>query len=609
MSVIAGEVSFGRALHEKLEQFEEMKKALFMRGGLEQSSYLNNTVCLIQGVDEDADKSIAVPYFLKLSENKYYCILDGRLSNSEEMCERLRQKGYELRDGSDCEIITAAYAIFGEECLTLLNGVYAFAIWDSAKQELFFARDRLGVRPLFFTTQSGSFIFSSEIKGLLSQPQITAKIDTASILEIMLIGPGRTLGYGIFNGINELLPAQYGVYSRQGLRLKKYWSLAAYEINDNVKQATERVRELVEGSIKEQLSPDEEVCTMLSGGLDSSVITAVVSDIYKKQGARLQTYSVTYTDNDKYFKSSRFQPESDTGYIEIMLNSTGAENEAFEISSKELADALYEAVDARDLPGMADIDSSLLLFCKKIREKHKIALSGECSDEIFGGYPWYRDEKLYNFDGFPWAHSSEFRKSLLKDDYIKDIDCEEYIYSKYRQTVCEAPLSANVTRAENRKKELMKLNLDWFMMTLVDRTDRMCQRCSLDVRVPFCDYRIAEYLYNLKWEYKELKGIEKGILREAFRDLLPEEVLLRKKSPYPKTHNPEYLGIVREKLKELIEDSSAPVFEFLKRDEITKLLNTEIPENFYGQLMTTPQTIAYILQVDYWLRKYNIEIV
>ena len=608
MSVIAGEVNFVKALHEKLEQYEEVKKALSSRGGYEQSSYLNNTVCLIQGGSGKNEDGSPLPYFLKFRENKYFCVYDGRISNKAEMIERLKNAGADPDENSESDIFILSYALFGADCLKYLNGVYAFAVWDVTRQELFFARDRLGVCPFFYTTANGGFIFASEIKGILANEDINAEIDRAALLEIMLIGPGRTLGYGIFNGINELLPAQYGVYSRDGLRLKKYWSLESVEIKDSVKDIIANVRSLVETSITEQAEADEEVCAMLSGGLDSSIITAVVSDIYKKQGCRLHTYSVTYTDNDKFFRSSRFQPESDTKYIELMLNHTGAENELVEISSKQLADSLYEAVDARDLPGMADIDSSLLIFCKAIKEKYNITLSGECSDEIFGGYPWYRDEKLYNCDGFPWAHSTELRRSLLKGDVYDGIDCEEYIYSKYKKTVCDTDLLPSNSRNENRKKELMRLNLDWFMMTLVDRTDRMCQKCALDVRVPYCDYKTVEYLYNIKWEYKDFNGIEKGLLREAFKDILPKEVLLRKKSPYPKTHNPEYLGIVRERLKELIETADAPVFEFLKRDEVAKLLNSEIPQNFYGQLMTTPQTVAYILQIDYWLRKYNIEI-
>lgn len=609
MSVIAGEISFGRALQEKLEQYEEMKKALKSRGNLPQSSYLNNTVCLIQGEDNCKDADNSLPYFLKFQENKYYITYDGRLSNKKELIQKLKQEQIEIKGTDDREIIILLYAVYGVNCLNYLNGYFAFALWDSGNQQLFFARDRLGVRPFFYTTAGGSFVFASEIKGLLALEQINAEIDRAAILEIMLIGPGRTLGYGIFNGISELLPAQYGIYSKSGLVLKKYWSLEAIELNDNLKQTVEKVRELVEGSIAAQLEENEEVCTMLSGGLDSSIISAVVNNIYKKQGATLKTYSVTYTDNDKFFTSSRFQPESDSDYIGLMLKSMGAENEIVEITSKDLVGALFDAVDARDLPGMADIDASLYLFSKKIKEKNNIALSGECSDEIFGGYPWYRDEKLYNINGFPWAHSTEFRRSLLREEFYKDIDCEEYIYSKYRKTVCETSLLNAHNREENRKKELMRLNLDWFMMTLVDRTDRMCQKCGLDVRVPFCDYRIAEYLYNVKWEYKELKNIEKGLLREAFKDVLPQEVLYRKKSPYPKTHNPEYLGLVREKLKELVETANAPIFDFVKREQAIKLLDSEINENFYGQLMTTPQTIAYLLQIDYWLRKYDITVI
>ena len=607
MSAIAGEVSFTSCLSKRIEEFDEIKKALLHRGKDIQVSYINPEVAIIQNLNETGSLPTGpLPYCVSVDEKKYIITLDGMIFNKKQTIEILRSRGCVLNSYSDYEIILKGYLTLGENILSVINGVHAFAIWDSANKQLFFARDRLGVRPFFYSNINGNFIFASEIKGLLESSEIKPVIDFNSIMEIMLIGPGRTLGYGVFNDICELKPAECGYFSKDGLEIHSYWSIKAREHIDSFEETVEKVNFLVTDSITAQLDGSH-VCAMLSGGLDSSIITAVLSRVMNESGKALQTFSVTYTDNDKYFKQSRFQPESDSKYIEIMKSTMGIENELIEIKTEDLIEANYEAVDLRDLPGMADVDSALLLFCNEIGRQYGIAFSGECSDEIFGGYPWYRDEKLNSIQSFPWAHSLEYRKSLICDDILGDFDAEKFVFDKYISTINETPKLFGFD-CDERKKELMKLNLDWFMMTLVDRTDRMCQPASLDVRVPFCDYRIAEYLYNVKWDFKDYKGYEKGLLREAFKDYLPDEVLWRKKSPFPKTHNPVYLELVRKELSELLEDSEAPIFSFLKKEKIKDLLTLEIPQNFYGQLMTTPQTIAYLLQINYWLNKYNIEI-
>ncbi|HAQ63873.1 MAG TPA: asparagine synthase (glutamine-hydrolyzing) [Ruminococcaceae bacterium] len=608
MSAIAGEISFTSSLNKRLEEFEEMKKSLLHRGKDIQVSYINSNAAIIQNSNEATELPVGpLPYCVTADEKKYIIALDGMLFNKKQTIEILRNRGCVLNSYSDYEIILKGYLTLGENILSVINGVYAFVIWDNANKRLFFARDRLGVKPFFYSNINSNFIFASEIKGLLESTEIKAEIDFNSIMEIILIGPGRTLGCGVFKNIEELKPAYCGTFSQDGLKIHKYWSVKAQEHIDSFEETVEKVNFLVTDSITQQAQSYVPICTMLSGGLDSSIITAVTSRILNEKGKSLKTFSVTYTDNDKYFKENRFQPESDSKYIEIMKNKMDIENEIIEIKTEDLIKANYDAVDLRDLPGMADVDSALLLFCNEIGKQFSVTLSGECSDEIFGGYPWYRDPKLNSIQSFPWAHSVDYRKSLIIDDILGDFNAEDYVYQKYISTVNETPKLFGFD-ADERKKELMKLNLDWFMMTLVDRTDRMCQPASLDVRVPFCDYRIVEYLYNVKWEYKDYKGYEKGLLREAFKDYLPEEVLWRKKSPFPKTHNPLYLELVRKELSELLEDEAAPIFKFIKKEKLEDLLSQEIPQNFYGQLMTTPQTIAYMLQINYWLNKYIIDI-
>ena len=604
MSGITGEISFKSNLLLRQEELLNMMQSVIHRGKKSKMIFSDEQSVLMQN-SSCSDKSL--PYSVTHLGKKYIIVYDGMIFNYDELKNRLSEKGFCVCSSSDEELILKLYICFGEKSLEIINGVFAFCIWCPEDEKLFASRDRMGIKPLFYSVLNDNFIFSSEIKGLLCNSEIKPEIDLNSIYEILFIGPGRTPGYGVFKNINELKPGHCCCFSKEGFSEKCYWKLEAHEHKDNFEQTVEHVRELLIDSVKKQLKSEFPVCSMLSGGLDSSIVTSIIDREYQKSGLKLNTYTVSYKDNDKFFKETLFQPNSDTKFIGIMNDYLNAENHSVEINSSQLVSALYDAVIARDLPGMADVDSSLLEFCKAISQSNSIAFSGECSDEIFGGYPWYRNKEMRDYDGFPWAKSTEFRKQFLIDDLLGYGNPEEYVYSRYKNTVNNISL-VNTKDPDKRIKEIMQLNLDWFMMTLVDRCDRMSAYSSLDVRVPYCDYRIVEYLYSVPWEYKEYKGYEKGLLREAFKDYLPKEIATRKKSPYPKTHNPDYLFLVREELKKLLNDTNAPIFSFIKKSKLEELLTTEIPQNFYGQLMTTPQTIAYFLQINYWLENYKIKI-
>ena len=609
MCSIAGEIGFYRDIRMDNSVFVNMQNVLVHRGPDESNIYTNEHIALLHNrlsvIDIENGKQ---PMICKNENNEYIIVYNGELYNTNELRKELEGYGFEFSSHSDTEVLLKSFVKWKDRCVEKLNGIFAFAVWDEKEQKLFIARDRIGVKPFFYFEKNGEFLFASEIKSLLKSGRIEAKIDTTSIAEIMLIGPGRTQGYGVFKGIKELPPACCGYYDRKGLHIKKYWSLKDKEHTDNLNQTLEKVRYLVTDSIERQLVSDVHVCTFLSGGLDSSLISSVADRYFKKKGERLHTFSVDYVDNDKYFKKSKFQPNSDNEFISIMNDYLDAQNHKIVLNSNDLANALYDAVDARDLPGMVDVDSSLLLLCKEIKKQGTVALSGECADEVFGGYPWYRDKTIRMIDGFPWAQSTIYRFSFLRDEFKEKIDAKEYVYQKYKNTLLDTDKRDGLSETESRMKEMMRLNLDWFMQTLLDRKDRMSMYSSLEVRVPFCDYRIVEYLYNVPWEYKDYNHFEKGLLRKAMEGYLPEKVLWRKKSPYPKTHNPEYLKIVSGMLENIINESSSPLLDFIKKDELEKLLKTTNHEPWYGQLMTTPQTIAYFVQINYWLKKYNIKI-
>ena len=364
---------------------------------------------------------------------------------------------------------------------------------------------------------------------------------------------------------------------------------------------------MIVDSVEKQLVSDRPLCTLLSGGLDSSIITAIASNYYKNQGKKLDTFSVDYVDNDKNFVKSDFQPNSDGYFIDLMVREFGTNHKKIILDTPELYEKLKDAVIARDFPGMADVDSSYLLFFEGVSKEETVALSGECSDEIFGGYPWYFREDALESGTFPWSIAIDERQKLLNPEIGKKINLRDYIQNEYEESLKKVEVLDEDSQETKLHRKLIYLTSNWFMQTLLDRTDRMAMYNGFEVRVPFCDYRIVEYAWNIPWEMKAYKGREKGLLRKAMEGYLPEEIIYRKKSPYPKTHNPSYLKKVKETLSQIIRNKNAKINSLLNKEYIKEILDTEgkaFTRPWFGQLMTGPQLMAYLIQIEFWLEKY-----
>lgn len=608
MCGIAGVISFKDDMRGEVKSCELMQKALLRRGPDQRGIFLAREVAFVHTrlavIDISGGRQ---PMTANVSGSAYTIVYNGELYNTQELRDILSAE-YRLETKSDTEVVLYSYIKWGVDCVNHFNGIFAFAVYDEHEHKVFLARDRIGVKPLFYCKSGSRLIFASELNALLEHPDIPHEIDENGVAELLLLAPGRTAGCGIIRGIEEVKSGYCGFCDASGLKLWQYWRLHAYELNETFEQTAEHVRELVLDSIRRQLVSDVPVCTFLSGGLDSSLISSVASSELKKHGKILHTFSVDYQDNEKYFTKSHFQPNSDPEYINCMVEYLNSNHHWTVIDTPELVDALDDAVYARGLPGMADVDASMLIFCREIKKYGTVALSGECADELFGGYPWYRDKDIRMTDGFPWAQSTSYRKRFICDEYADKINAEDFVYSAYRRTADYAEKLPSDNGTEYRMREMTQLNFDWFMQNLLDRKDRMSMYSGLEVRVPFCDYRIAEYMYNVRWEYKDYMGREKGLLREAMKDWLPEKVLNRKKSPYPKTHNPAFLEAVSERLREIISQPT-PLTELVNKKELEKLLLHKDHVQWYGQLMNLPQTIAFFIQLDCWLKHYKIRLV
>lgn len=605
MCGIAGEIDFKNKV--KKELLEKMSEVLAPRGPDDKGFYFDDNVGFAHRrlivIDPENGKQ-------PMTFGDYTLIYNGELYNTEDIRKELLKKGYGFAGHSDTEVVLKAFAEYGEKCLDLFNGIFAFAVWNKRTQTLFLARDRIGVKPLFYAKTSGGIVFASEIKSLLLHPEIKPVITKEGADEIMLIGPARIVGSGVFRDISDLPAAHYAEFSRDGLKIKRYWKVTAKAHSESFEETAEHTRELIFDAVKRQLISDVPLCTFLSGGLDSSVISAIAAKEYESRGEKLVTYSIDYKNNRENFHASSFQPDEDAPYVAEMAKFINSDHKGVELDTPALAEALKDAAYARDLPGMADVDSSLYLFCREIKKTHSVAVSGECADEIFGGYPWYHRPEVLHYDGFPWATSVPERAELMKDP-MSAKEAEAFVRKEYERCLEDVEYLDGENADDRRMREMFILNLEYFMATLLDRKDRMSMAHGLEVRVPFCDYRLVEYAYNIPTKFKNYREREKGLVRYAMTGVLPEDVLWRKKSPYPKTHNPNYMELLSKKLKKLLDSGECRLTELVNESALRKMLETNgasFKKNWYGQLMTVPQIYAYFLQIEYWMQKYNVEV-
>ncbi|HUW64614.1 MAG TPA: asparagine synthase (glutamine-hydrolyzing) [Spirochaetia bacterium] len=542
------------------------------------------------------------------------CVLgyNGELYNTAELRSELEAFGYRFTSRSDTEVLLVSYMHWGLGCVHHLNGIFAFAVWDDYNQSLFLARDRLGVKPLFYAQRGRSMVYASELKALLACPAVEPVLDAEGLAEIFVMGPSRTPGHGIFRGVAELRPGCCLTYDRRGLTLRRYWSLESHAHPDDTAATAARIRELLEDTVDRQLVSDVPVCVLLSGGLDSGAVTAFATAAYQKAGmGSLRTFSVDFAGNELYFKADDYQTNRDDPWVDKVSQLFATDHRKVLLDTPELVEGLPASLIARDQPGMGDVDTSLLLFCREIKKEATVAVSGEAADEIFGGYPWFHLPQDLAAKGFPWIRKVKERLQLLSPDLADHIRAEEYLADRYRDALAEVPRLPGEEAGEARMRDLLYLNITRFLATLLDRKDRMSMAVGLEVRVPFCDHRLVEYVWNIPWAMKTTGGMPKGILRRALEGVLPKEIVTRRKSPYPSTHNPSYLAACRSWFLQLLDDPASPLNGLLNPAEARQLASENTlfaGQPWFSQLMGLPQLFSYYVQLDFWLRRYRIRI-
>ncbi|MBR7101566.1 MAG: asparagine synthase (glutamine-hydrolyzing) [Clostridia bacterium] len=602
MCSICGIVNF-YDVNNNLPTVERMNKTMKHRGPDESDLFYDKNVAFGHNRLSVVDlKNGHQPMSIVYGNKKYTIVYNGEIYNCQEIKRELAKRNIFVKTSSDTEVVLYSYILYGDDCPCHLNGIFAFCIYDGEK--IFAARDRFGVKPFYYSEIGNSLIFASEIKAMLTHPEISSKVDRQGLWELLYLSPNSVCGKSVFKDIYELLPAECMTFDKNGIKKRRYWRIKAIPYFKDRDYAVDVTNYLVTDAVKRQLVSDVPLCVLLSGGLDSSVVTAIACKEYKKQSKTLDTFSFEYEGNKESFKGSMLQPERDDDYAVYLANCLKTNHRVLTIPTESLANELYDATVYRDLPGQADIDSSLLHFCREIKRTNTVGLSGECSDEIFGGYPWfYRPEMLYS-DFFPWIHSPKLRPSLFKG-----LNCDtgyDFIRQIYRDTINECPTLRDDSSEMKMSRQASYLSVNYFMTSLLQRKDRMSMASGVEIRVPFADHRIFEFVYNVPWDIKFENGIEKSLLRNSMKGILPDKILWRKKSPYPKTHNPEYLKNVLSILNSRLSEGGF-LSEHLDRSKLDEVVSKG--GAWFGQLMDAPQLVAWLIQFDIWTKEYSVNFV
>lgn len=539
----------------------------------------------------------AQPMTRKYRGNSYTIVYNGEIYNTAELRQTLGAMGAVFETDCDTEAVLWAYILLGEDAPAHLNGIFAFAIHDSASGRVFLARDRMGVKPLFFATVGGSFYFASEPKALFAHKALRPEVSLQGLWRLVFLAPVTLPGESVFSQLRALPPAYLATVDARGVRTRAYWKLRASVCRDDAKTAAETVRELLRDTVHRQLQSDVPLAVLLSGGLDSSALTALaVRDAHMAE-RRLCTYSFEYDRNQAHFRASLFQPKSDDTFARSLARDLDTDHTILTATTKQVADRLFFATIARDLPGQADIDSSLLYYCQKIKNRHTVLFSGECSDEIFGGYPWFYRKEMLELPFLPWLHDPTERAGLFDPAILHPDEGLEDLREVCAVQKQGCPTIPDECEADRTARLATWLSMRLFMTNLLERKDRMSMFSAVEVRVPFADHRIAEYVFNLPWEIKHENGVEKALLRHAMQGLLPDYILSRKKNPYPKTHDPAYEARVYAMLCERLARKDGFLASVLDRKALQALMQGE-DHTWFGQLMARAQLLAWLYQLD-----------
>jgi asparagine synthase (glutamine-hydrolysing) len=572
MCGITGWISFERDLAREREVLDEMTQTMACRGPDAAGTWVDGPAALghrrLAVIDVAGG---AQPMSVRTPAGEVALVYSGEAYNFGELREELRAAGERFTTSSDTEVVLRGYLRWGDALAERLNGMFAFAVWDGRTRKLVMIRDRMGIKPLYYYPTADGVLFGSEPKAILANPLARRRVDADGLRELFAFV--KTPGHAVWSGMREIEPGTIVTVDAGGIRGRRYWRLETRPHDDDTQTTVAHVRELLDDIVRRQLVADVPRCVLLSGGLDSSMITALSAAMLAEEGERVRSFAVDFVGQTANFKPDPLRATPDAPFVRDVAEHVGSEHADIVIDHGALSDpeVRRKVIAARDLPsGMGDMDGSLYLLCKEIRQRSTVALSGESADEIFGGYRQFHDPRVQRAHAFPWIAMDEARfdcpEAILSEDVRSALDLAGYRRGQYELAIAEVEHLASETVLEARMRISSYLHLTRFLRYLLDRKDRMSMAVGLEVRVPFCDHRLVEYVYNAPWALKTYDGREKSLLRGAARDLLPQSVLERVKSPYPSTQDWHYARDLQAQAAELLADRHHDLFALVQRD-------------------------------------------
>jgi asparagine synthase (glutamine-hydrolysing) len=609
MCGITGWVDFGRDLRGERAAIEAMTATMVPRGPDAGGIWISGPAALGHRRLSVIDLPCGAQPMSAPDAGDVALTFSGEIYNFTELRQELISHGHAFRTQSDTEVLLRSYLQWGRDCVDHLNGMFAFGLWDGRRQELLLARDRLGVKPLYYAVRPDGVLFGSEPKAILAHPEFRAEIDAEGIAELFSQIGTKTPGHGIYRGLRELRPGTIAVVGRAGTRVSTYWSLESVPHTDDLATTAGRVRELLADTVHRQTVADVPLCSLLSGGLDSSVVSALAADsLGRRDRAKLATFSVDFEGSADAFRPDQLRPSHDEPFARAAAEFIGARHSTVLLSADDLVTAQWEPLAAHDLPTMGDMWTSAYLLFREIRQQSTVALSGESADEVFGGYPWYHVPAMLNAPTFPWAAGGSWAPLLLPS-VRSSVRLEEYAADRYSDALAGVPRLDGEGPSDRRIREVLYLGLTHWLPFLLDRKDRLSMAVGLEVRVPFCDHRLVEYVFNVPWAMKEAGGIEKGLLRTASAGLLSDELLQRRKSIYPGAADPVYERTVDAQLRALLAAPDAPLFDLIDRNALAAAYQRDPLLPGAMSILPSPTTaVAFLLDINRWLSQSGLTI-
>src|SRR5580704_15116740 len=570
MCGITGWVDFGRDLRGQRAAIAAMTATMICRGPDAGEVWVSAHAAIGHRRLSVIDLAGGAQPMRAPGEDDVVLTFSGEIYNFTELRHELVARGHEFRTRSDTEVLLHGYLEWGADCVRRLNGMFAFGVWDGRRQELLLARDRLGVKPLYYAARQDGVLFGSEPKSVLAHPDFRAEIDAEGLAELFSqVGTG-TPGHGVYRGLSQVKPGTLVRAGRDGIRESAYWRLEAREHAGDLASTAGTVRELLADIVHRQTVADVPLCSLLSGGLDSSVVSALAADsLSRRDRAKLATYAVDFTGSADAFTPDQLRPSHDEPFARAAAEYIGSRHSTITLEADDLVTAQWAPLAAHDLPTFGDMYVSFVLLCREISKQSTVALSGEAADEVFGGYPWYHVPALLAAPTFPWAARGSW-EPLLQPDVRARVRLGESAADRYAQALAEVPRLAGESMWERRIREVLHLGLTRWLPFLLDRKDRLSMACGLEVRVPFTDHRLVQYVWNVPWAMKGAGGMERGLLRTAAAGLLPADLLNRRKSIYPGAADQAYERAIDAQLRDLLQKPSAPLFDLIDHHQLAE---------------------------------------